>query len=329
MHRVEGALVDEWADEGAGFARVADDDGGVDLFELRDELVVDAVVDDEAAEGGAALACGAHGGEGDGAEGEVEVGGGGDDGCVVAAEFEDGSGEAGGEAWGDGAAHCGAAGGGDEWDEWGVDELLAYGCVADEEGGEALGTLPNFFGRSLEDGLRGECGERSFFAGLPDDGVAADEGERGVPAPDGDGEVEGGDDADDAERMPGLHHAVLGALGGDGEAGELAREAGGEGADVDHLLDFAEAFGEDLAGFDGDEAAERFDVGAEFFAEEADEFAAFGCGDVAPLEEGGVGLGDGFGCVGCGDGGEVGDDFAGDGRANGETATGVGGVGHA
>ena len=76
-----------------------------------DELVVDAVVDDEAAEGGAALAGGAHGGEGDGAEGEVEVGGGGDDGCVVAAEFEDGAGEAGGESWGDGSAHA-------RWSRW-------------------------------------------------------------------------------------------------------------------------------------------------------------------------------------------------------------------
>ena len=81
---------------------------------------------------------------------------------------------------------------------------------------------------------------------------------------------------------------------GSGEAGELAREAGGEGADVDHLLDFAVAFGEELAGFDGDEAAEAVECGAEFFAEEADEFAAFGGGDGAPLEEGGVGLGDGW-----------------------------------
>ncbi len=69
--------------------------------------VVDGVVDDEAAEGGAALACCSHGGEGYGAEGEVEVGGGGDDGCVVASEFEDGSGEASGEAGGYGSAHRG------------------------------------------------------------------------------------------------------------------------------------------------------------------------------------------------------------------------------
>ena len=64
----------------------------------------------------------------------------------------------------------------------------------------------------------GEGGEGSFFAGLPDDGIAADESECGVPAPDGDGEVEGRDDANDAEWVPGLHHAVVGAFGRDGAA---------------------------------------------------------------------------------------------------------------
>src|SRR5260370_12388557 len=70
-------------------------------------------------------------------------------------------------------------------------------------------------------------------------------------------------------------------------------------------------------------------LGAEFFAEEADELAAPGGGDGAPLEEGGVGLGDGFGRVGRVDGGELRDDFAGDGGANGEIAAGVGGGGYA
>ena len=46
------------------------------------------------------------------------------------------------------------------------------------------------------------------------------------------------------------HHAVAGALGGDGEAVELAREAAGEVADVDHLLHFAARLGDDLAGLD-------------------------------------------------------------------------------
>ena len=82
----------------------------------------------------------------------------------------------------------------------------------------------------------------------------------------------------DAERMPGFHHAVLGALGGDGQAVELARQADGEIADVDHLLNFAEAFGRDLAGFQRHEAAEIVLGGAQFLAEQTHEFAATGAG---------------------------------------------------
>ena len=46
--------------------------------------------------------------------------------------------------------------------------------------------------------------ERRLLRRLPDHRVAADQGERRVPGPDRDREVEGGDDADHAERVPGL-----------------------------------------------------------------------------------------------------------------------------
>ena len=123
--------------------------------------------------------------------------------------------------------------------------------------------------------------------------------------------------------MPSLHHAVFGAFGGDREAGELAREAGGKRADVDHFLDFATAFGEKFAGLDGHEAPEGIDVGTEFLAEQADEFTAFWRRDVAPFEEGRVGLGDAFGGFGRGNDGELGDDFTGKGSPDGEAITGV------
>ena len=42
-------------------------------------------------------------------------------------------------------------------------------------------------------------------------------------------------------RVPHLHQAVARPLGRDGPAVELAREADGEVADVDHLLDLAQA----------------------------------------------------------------------------------------
>ncbi len=315
-----------------GAAWVADGDVFVDAPEFGEELLVDRVVDEQAAEGGAALAGGAHGREGDGAEGEVEVGGGADDAGVVAAELEQGAGEAGGETGADEAAHAGGSGGGDEGDKRGVDEGFAGGVIADEEGaqvgGEIAGVLfGELFGGAEEEGVGGEGGERGLFGGLPNDGVAADEGEGGVPAPDGDGEVEGGDDAGDAEGVPLLHHAVVRALGGDGDAADGAGEAGGVDADVDHLLDLAAAFGEDLAGLDGDEAAEGVEVGAELFAEEADELSAAGHGDLAPVEEGLVGGFDGgSGVWGDGDVGEV---LAGDGGVGGEGAVGEGGFGDA
>ena len=314
-------------------AGVADGDLHVNAAESRKELVVDGVVNDEASEGGAALAGGAHGAEGHGSEGKREVGGGADDGGVVAAELEQTASEAGGEAGAYGAAHAGAAGGGDEGHQGRVDEGLADGVVAEEEGGEVgqdlrgevVGVLGGkLLGGSEEEGLGREGGEGGLFGRLPDDGVSADEGEGGVPAPDGDGEVEGGDDAGDAQGVPLLHHAVVGALGGDGDAADGAGEAGSEDADVDHLLDLAAAFGEDLAGLDGDEATEGVEVGAEFFAEQADELSAAGHGDGAPAEEGLVGAGDG-GC-GVGGGGDVGEEFTGDGGVGGEGGAGWLGV---
>ena len=85
--------------------------------------------------------------------------------------------------------------------------------------------------------------------------------------------------------MPGLGHAVAGALGGDGEAVQLPRQADGEIADVDHLLHFAEALGDDLADLEGHERAQGFLRGAQFLAEQAHEFAPPRRRNVAPGEE--------------------------------------------
>src|SRR5262249_47355331 len=111
-------------------------------------------------------------------------------------------------------------------------------------------------------------------------------GECGVPRPDGDREVEGRDDAGDAARMPGLDHAVFGAFGGDSQAIELARQANGEVANVDHLLNLAEAFGDDLADLDGHETAKCFLVHPQLLSEQADKLAAIGRRRIAPGEKG-------------------------------------------
>ena len=93
--------------------------------------------------------------------------------------------------------------------------------------------------------------ERRLLRRLPDDRVAADQREHRVPRPDRDGEIERGDHADRAQRMPLLHQPMAGPLAGDRQAVELPGEADGEVADVDHLLHFAERFLRDLAGFAG------------------------------------------------------------------------------
>jgi len=56
--------------------------------------------------------------------------------------------------------------------------------------------------------------------------------------------------------MPGFHHAMARTFCGDRQAVKLAGEADREVADVDHFLHFAETLGADLAGLDGDQAAE-------------------------------------------------------------------------
>ncbi len=127
---------------------------------------------------------------------------------------------------------------------------------------------------------------------------------------------------DRAERVPGLEHAVPGALGRDRAAEELAREADGEVADVDHLLHLAEALLGDLAGLERDERAERLLLAPQLLAEQAHELAAARCGDVAPGLEGLGRARDG----GVGAGGvaarEVCEQLAGDGRAHLEIAVG-------
>ncbi len=57
-------------------------------------------------------------------------------------------------------------------------------------------------------------------------------------------------------------------------------------------MDFATAFFEDLAAFEGDELGEVFFAFAELLAEAADKFAANGAGDIAPGGEGGDAGGD-------------------------------------
>ncbi|MNT13499.1 hypothetical protein D3C72_1484720 [compost metagenome] len=89
--------------------------------------------------------------------------------------------------------------------------------------------------------------------------------------------------------MPGFHHPVAGAFGGDGETIKLAGKADCEIADIDHFLHLAEALGGNLACFQRDETSEIGLEGAQLFAEQPDQFATAGRRYIAPYLEGGIG----------------------------------------
>ena len=126
--------------------------------------------------------------------------------------------------------------------------------------------------------------------------------------------------------MPGLHHAVARSLCGDGEPIQLAGETDREIADVDHLLHFAEAFGNDLAGLNGDEPAEIGLGRSQFQAEQADQFAALGCRHETPGSESVLRGSDGAVAGGRIGFTNLGDPFAGNRRRDDEAATRVGAV---
>jgi hypothetical protein len=256
--------VDKGAAEDVFVKRVADANFGPGFEEIFGDLFPDVFVQEE-----------------DGADGEAWVGIGSDDDAVVATEFEQRAAEAGANGFGDLAAHAAGARGGDEGDAAVVDHARADDTArAVDEREDAAQAVA--FENAVGDAMDGDGGERRFFRRLPDDAIAADGGYERVPAPDGDGEVEGGDAADDAKRVPLLIHPVAGAFGVHGEAVELAGEADGEVGDVDHLLDFSSAFGEDFAGFEGDEGTEIVLGFTEGVADFADDVAAARGGRVAP-----------------------------------------------
>jgi len=120
--------------------------------------------------------------------------------------------------------------------------------------------------------------------------------------------------------MPGLEHPVPRALGRDRTAEELPREPDREIADVDHLLYLAEALLGDLPGLERDQRAERLLLLAQLFAEQADELAATGRGNVPPALEGGGGTRDGGVRAGRVRAAQVGEQLAVDRRAHGEIA---------
>ena len=140
--------------------------------------------------------------------------------------------------------------------------------------------------RAFKQCMHGKSRKRRLFRWLPHNRVAANKRKCGVPRPHSDGEVEGRNHAHDAERMPRLHHAMVLPLGSDGEACQLAGKSSSKDADVDHLLHFAVAFGQEFACLDGDQSPQRGEIRPQLFAQQPDQFTTARRGRGAPGEKG-------------------------------------------
>jgi hypothetical protein len=124
---------------------------------------------------------------------------------------------------------------------------------------------------------------------------------------------------------------VPGAFAGDGQAVQLARQADGEIADVDHFLHFAQAFAETILPTSSVTRRAKVGLGRRAVLRPARRTSSprRGARDVAPLVKGGLRAGDdgghfvGPGLMDLGDIGAV------DGRANGQRAPGQIGGGQA
>ena len=200
--------------------RITDRQGCVRPADPLDEFVVHRAVHDQSTQGGATLTRGPGGGEHDAAQRQIEVGRRPDDRGVVAAQLEDRPTEAAGDDGRDLATHGGRTGCGDDRD-----------TLVHHQGPTDIGSAehdlhqtvrsPGLGDRLLQQTVARQRRERCLVARLPDHRIAGDEGERGVPRPHRDREVEGADHADRTHRVPGLHQAVTGPLGRDRQPVEL------------------------------------------------------------------------------------------------------------
>ena len=247
----------EGADVGGFEHGIADAEGGHAGDEAFFELGIDALVDDEALGGDAALAVVDAAGLDGVVDGGVEVGGGKDDEGVGAAELEDGLLDEPAGLCGDGAAGGLGAGDGDGGDA-GVGEEVFDLARLDEQG------LEDAAGKAgaAHQGFNREGTLRDVGGVLEQADVAGHErgSEEAEDLPEG--EVPGHDGEDDAEGV--VADVALGVLGGDAFGGE---DAGGVvgvvAADGGALGDLGAGGDEGLAHLGGHGDGELFEVGFE------------------------------------------------------------------
>jgi hypothetical protein len=245
-------LVDQGSHQRRRIGRVADAHRRPDLLEAIDHFARHALLHHEPRGRRAALPGRAAGGERDRAHREVEVGVVHHDDRVVAAQFEDRAPMRGPTT----SAMRRPMRVEPVAEMSGMRRSLSMRSPTSSTEPITIPNSPgqsNCFIRSWQMFCTAIAVKRHLVRRLPHHRVAADDRERGVPRPHGDREVERRDHAAHAERLPLLVHAVARALAVHREAVQLARQADREVADVDHLLHFAEALGEDLAVLERDQ----------------------------------------------------------------------------
>ena len=256
LHHVESLLVDQRADQHAVTAWIADLHRTIDLAQFRQKLVINARMHKKPSQGGAALSCRADRCKGNAAQGQIEICRRGDNGGIVAAKLQNGAGKAGRKFGGDLSSHRSRAGGRYQRHAVIIDQCLADIPAADQHAGNPLGQATEFGCGSFDNRLRSQSCQQGFFRRLPDHGIATNQRQSGVPRPDSDRKVEGGNHPANAEWMPSFHHPMVGTFSGNRQAEQLTRQADRIITNVDHFLHFAQALGRNFPGFQRDQTAQ-------------------------------------------------------------------------
>ena len=221
-HVVHRARIDQRTHQRVAVQRVADAHLGVGLLQPVGQRVGDRIVDDDAPRAGAPLAGRPDRAEENGGHRQIEVRVRGDDDGVVATQLENGAREPLVDHLSDAVTHPAASRGRDQADSRIGQQRFSHGAPAPDDEAEDGGVDIVLPADALGNARAGDGGQRHLGRRLPESGVATDGGDGAVPGPDGHREVEGRDDAHDAEGVPLLVHAVARPLGLHGQAVELA-----------------------------------------------------------------------------------------------------------
>ena len=208
------------------------------------------------------------------------------DDAVVAAQFQQAASQPRGHRLRHAAPHRHRAGGRHQCHLWMRCQYLAHVRAANDHTGQGFKWVHAAgFHRFLQQLLAGQRTQRRFLRRLPHQRIAAHQRQRRVPRPHRHGKIEGGDDADHTQRMPLLHHAMLGPLAGNGQPRKLARQTHGKIADVDQLLHLAQGFLHRLARFQHDETGQISFAFARNLAHHPHQFATPGSRQLAPVQK--------------------------------------------